>query len=67
MKRVIKYATFFVTVVVVFTVSALVANWVLLLSACIWTSSASFSISVIAGLGIGLPIVQFILDVTHLC
>jgi hypothetical protein len=43
-----------------------VANWVLLLSGCIWTSSASFGISFIAGLGIGMPIVQFIWDVTHL-
>jgi hypothetical protein len=66
MKSVIKYATFFVTAFVVFTVSSLVANWVLLLSGCIWTSSASFGISFIAGLGIGMPIVQFIWDVTHL-
>ena len=66
MKHTLKYATFFVTAFVVFSVSAIVANWVLLLSGCIWTSSASFGISFVAGLGLAIPIVQFIWDVTHL-
>ena len=66
MKSTLKYATFFVMAFVIFTVSALFANWILVWSGCIWTSSASFGISFIAGLGIALPLAQFIMDLTHL-
>lgn len=65
MKVALKCATVFVTVFLVFLGSSFLANWVLLLSGCIWTSSASFGISMLAGIGLLFPTLQFVSDVTH--
>jgi hypothetical protein len=66
MKCALKYATVFVTVFCVFLCSSFLAHWVLIWSGCIWTSSASFGITMVAGLGILFSVLQFISDITQL-
>jgi hypothetical protein len=50
MKSMLKYATAFVAIFAIFLSSALVADWVLSWSGCIWSSSATFGISFISQL-----------------
>lgn len=66
MKRTIKYTALFLLIFVVFLGSAGIGNWVLLSSGCIWTSSVSFGVSMLAGLGFVVSLLQIISDLTHL-
>lgn len=51
MKSMVKYATVCVTVFAMFLISAMVADWVLSWSGCIWSSSAFFGINFVTQLG----------------
>lgn len=62
MKKLCRTLMFLLMVIVLFAASSVIAHAVLMWSGCIWTSTASFGVSFVAGLGLAFPIVQLAWD-----